>query len=197
MRIRKSVLTGLILQLTACFVRFGAIFYPLGLLECVQYSINIALIHKLYFHPKTTEVVTMAAPKAKKPAPKKAPAKEAVKKVAKKADVKPAKALAGVKERFSKAELLANISETTSLSKKDVSAVIDALTQVIEAHIGKKGCGEFVLPGLMKIATIKKPAKKARKGINPFNGEETTFKAKPASIAVKIRPLKKLKAMVE
>lgn len=139
----------------------------------------------------------MAAPKAKKPAPKKAAAKETVKKVAKKAEVKPAKALAGVKERFSKAELLTNISETTTVSKKDVSAVIEALANVIEAHIGKKGCGEFVLPGLMKIATVKKAAKKARKGINPFTGEETTFKAKPASVAVKIRPLKKLKAMVE
>ncbi len=139
----------------------------------------------------------MAAPKAKKPAPKKAPAKEAVKKVAKKVEAKPAKALAGVKERFSKAELLTHISEATSLSKKDVAGVIDTLASVIEAHIGKKGCGEFVLPGILKVATVKKAAKKARKGINPFTGEETTFKAKPASIAVKIRPLKKLKAMVE
>jgi nucleoid DNA-binding protein len=49
----------------------------------------------------------------------------------------------------------------------------------------------------MKIATVKKPAKKARKGINPFTGEETVFKAKPASNAVKIRPLKKLKEMAE
>ncbi|NNC55586.1 MAG: integration host factor, partial [Pseudomonadales bacterium] len=56
-------------------------------------------------------------------------------------------------------------------------------------------CGEFVLPGLLKVNTVKKPARKARKGINPFTGEETMFKAKPASIAVKVRPLKKLKEM--
>ncbi len=53
--------------------------------------------------------------------------------------------------------------------------------------------GEFTLPGILKITTVAKPAKKARKGINPFTGEEQMFKAKPASIGVKVRPLKKLK----
>lgn len=148
----------------------------------------------------------MAATKAtaKKAAPKKAavkePAKATAKKVVKKtpkADNKPAKATLSVKERFSKTELLTHLAEATNLSKKEVTGVIESLTQVIEAHIGKKGPGEFVFPGLLKIATVKKPAKKARKGINPFTGEETTFKAKPASVAVKIRPLKKLKAAAE
>ena len=59
--------------------------------------------------------------------------------------------------------------------------------------IKKRGVGEFTIPGILKITTVKKPARKARKGINPFTGEETMFKAKPASIAVKVRPLKKLK----
>lgn len=144
----------------------------------------------------------MATPKAsaKKAAPKKPAVKETAKKAVKKApkaDAKPAKALTSVKERFSKTELLTHLAEVTSLSKKEVSSVIESLTNVIEAHIGKKGPGEFVFPGLLKIATVKKPAKKARKGINPFTGEETTFKAKPASVAVKIRPLKKLKAAAE
>ncbi len=144
----------------------------------------------------------MAAPKAsaKKVAPKKTAVKEVAKKVVKKAskaDSKPSKATLQVKERFSKAVLLAHIAEATTLSKKQVTAVFDTLGLVIEAHLGKKGPGEFVLPGMLKIATVKKPAKKARKGINPFTGEETTFKAKPASVAVKIRPLKKLKAAVE
>jgi hypothetical protein len=57
--------------------------------------------------------------------------------------------------------------------------------------------GEFTLPGLMKITTVKKPAVKARKGINPFTGEETMFKAKPASVAVKVRPLKKMKEFAQ
>ena len=64
---------------------------------------------------------------------------------------------------------------------------------IIEGHIKKRAVGEFVLPGLLKVSAVKKPAKKARKGINPFTGEEQMFKAKPASIAVKVRPLKKLK----
>jgi nucleoid DNA-binding protein len=136
----------------------------------------------------------MAASKAtaKKAPAKKAPAKkaEAPAKAAKKAGL-------SVKERFSKSDILNHISAQTELSRKQVTAVLDELSTVIEAHIGKKGPGEFVLPGLLKVVTVKKPARKARKGINPFTGEETTFAAKPASIQVKVRPLKKLKEMVE
>jgi nucleoid DNA-binding protein len=70
---------------------------------------------------------------------------------------------------------------------------MDELHSLIERSIKKRGAGEFTIPGILKITTVNKPARKARKGINPFTGEETVFKAKPASIAVKIRPLKKLK----
>ena len=147
-------------------------------------------------------------PPVKKKAPVKARAKTAVKKApARKAAPKkaaPAKAaartaapkkLTAIKERYSKTDILNRICETTELSRKDVNAVLDELTNVIGAHVTKRGCGEFILPGLLKILTVKKPAVKARKGINPFTGEETMFKAKPASIAVKVRPLKKLKEM--
>lgn len=134
----------------------------------------------------------MAASKATaKKTPAKAPAKKAEPaKAAKKAGLV-------VKERFSKSDILNHISAQTELSRKQVSSVLDELNAVIEAHIGKKGPGEFVMPGLLKIVTVKKPARKARKGINPFTGEETTFAAKPASIQVKVRPLKKMKEMVE
>lgn len=100
-----------------------------------------------------------------------------------------------IKEKYTKTQILDSIAEDTELSRRQVSAVLDSLTDVIELHIKKRSVGEFVLPGLLKIATVKKPATKARKGINPFTGEETMFKAKPASIAVKVRPLKKLKDM--
>lgn len=106
-----------------------------------------------------------------------------------------AKKLTAVKEKYTKTQILAEIAENTDLSKKDVAAVIDELSDIIERHIKKRAVGEFTLPGLLKIVTVKKPAKKARKGINPFTGEEQMFAAKPASIAVKIRPLKKLKEM--
>ena len=129
---------------------------------------------------------------AKKATEKKAPVKKAP---AKKAA--PATSVKAVKERYSKTQILNQIAESTELSRKDVGAVLDSLTDIIESHIKKRACGEFVMPGLFKIVTVKKPARKARKGINPFNGEETVFAAKPASIAVKIRPLKKLKEMAE
>ena len=99
------------------------------------------------------------------------------------------------KDRLSKTQILDQIAESTSLTRKQVASVLDSLGDVIETHVMKNGVGEFVLPGLMKISTVRKPAVKARKGINPFTKEEVTFKAKPASTAVKVRPLKKLKDM--
>ncbi|MFT6102715.1 MAG: nucleoid DNA-binding protein [Candidatus Endobugula sp.] len=117
---------------------------------------------------------------ARKPAAKKAPAVKKVK---------------AISERYTKTQIVSQIAENTELTKKQVQSVLDELSDVMEGHIKKRSCGEFVLPGLMKIVTVKKPARKARKGLNPFTGEETTFAAKPASTAVKVRPLKKLKEM--
>lgn len=141
-----------------------------------------------------------AAPTKKAPA-KKAPAKTAAatktaavkKPVAKKA---PAKKPA-ITDKMTKSQMLTQIADSTELNRKQVSAVFDELESLISRSVGKKGLGEFVIPGLLKISTVKKPARKARKGINPFTGEETTFKAKPASVAVKVRPLKKLKGYAE
>jgi nucleoid DNA-binding protein len=110
--------------------------------------------------------------------------------------VAPAKKALTVKEPLTKSQILAHVAETTELSKKQVSAVFEEISAIIEASIKSKGPGSFTLPGLLKINVIKKPAKKARKGINPFNGEEVIFKAKPAHNVVKIRALKKLKEMV-
>ncbi len=122
---------------------------------------------------------------------KKAPAK---KKAAKKTVAKAApKAAPAIKTKMTKSQILASIAESTGLTKKQVGSVIEEMDSLIERSIRKRGIGQFTVPGMMKITTVKKPAKKARKGINPFTGEETMFKAKPASIAVKVRPLKKLK----
>jgi nucleoid DNA-binding protein len=107
-----------------------------------------------------------------------------------------AKKLTPIKDKLSKTQILDQIAENTGLTRKQVGSVIDSLTDVIAAHVDKRAVGEFVLPGLLKISTVRKPAVKARKGINPFTKEEVMFKAKPASTAVKVRPLKKLKDMV-
>src|SRR5438067_750273 len=96
-----------------------------------------------------------------------------------------------------KGEVLRVVAEETSLSRKQVAGVFDSLSEQIKKSIGKKGVGTFTIPGLMRINVINKPATKARKGINPFTGLETTFKAKPARRVVKVRPLKNLKEMVK
>lgn len=103
---------------------------------------------------------------------------------------------AAVKQPMTKAQLLAAISEDTNLTRKQVTDVMQSLSSYIQRHIKKRGPGTFTLPGLLKIKTMRKPARKARKGINPFTGEDTTFAAKPAHTAVKIQPLKGLKDMV-
>ena len=130
----------------------------------------------------------------KKPAAKKAPVKKAP---AKKAAA-PAKKLTAVKEKFTKTQILNEIAENTELSKKEVAAVLDSLGDIIERHVKKRAVGEFTLPGLLKIKTVKKPAQKARKNVpNPFRpGELMDVAAKPASTKVKVLPLKKLKDMV-
>lgn len=128
----------------------------------------------------------------KKASAKTAPAKKAP---VKKEKAPAAKKAAAVSEAYSKTQILTEIAETTGLAKKQVQGVLDELNGLIARHLGKKGVGQFTMPGLMKITVVNKPATKARKGINPFTGEETVFKAKPARNVVKVRPLKKLKDM--
>jgi len=113
----------------------------------------------------------------------------------KKAKAAPAKKVKGIKEPMTKTALYSTIADSTELSRKDVSAVFDALADIVNGHIKKGAAGTFTLPGLLKVKTVRKPATKARKGINPFTGEETMFKAKPARTVVKVLPLKKMKDM--
>jgi nucleoid DNA-binding protein len=128
---------------------------------------------------------------AKKAAARKAPAKK--KAVAKKKAAPAAKPAPAIKQKMTKSQIVASLADSTGLTKKQVGSVMDEMHTLMERSIKKRSVGEFTVPGIMKITTVKKPARKARKGINPFTGEQTTFKAKPASIAVKVRPLKKLK----
>jgi nucleoid DNA-binding protein len=100
-----------------------------------------------------------------------------------------------VSKTRTKSQVLASISDNTGLSKKEVSAMFETLGELI-GHDLKKGPGTFTVPGLMKVTVVRKPATKARKGTNPFTGEEMTFKAKPARNVVKVRALKALKDMV-
>ncbi|MEW4528992.1 MAG: HU family DNA-binding protein [Maioricimonas sp. JB045] len=97
---------------------------------------------------------------------------------------------------MSKTEVLNALAEKTELTKKDIGLVFDELAALIGKELGRRGPGVFTVPGLLKIRVQRKPATKAKKGINPFTGEEQMFKAKPARNVVKVTALKKLKDMV-
>lgn len=138
---------------------------------------------------------------AKKAVAKRKPAKKAAKKAVKKTAakrkvaVKKPAAVKTLTEKLTGAQLYQMIADRTELSKKQVVAVFDELAGVMEASLKKRGVGEFALPKLCKFVVKSKPATKARKGINPFTGEEIMIKAKPARRVVKVRPLKRVKEM--
>ncbi|HDR9756593.1 HU family DNA-binding protein [Burkholderia vietnamiensis] len=121
------------------------------------------------------------------------------KKVAKKASVatkaaKPAAKPAGpVKETFTKASLSAYVAQQAGVEPKVAKATLAALEATILGAMHKKGAGEFTLSGLLKITVQQVPAKKKRFGKDPFTGEERWFPAKPATVRIKARALKKLK----
>ncbi|RCW75916.1 HU family DNA-binding protein [Pseudorhodoferax soli] len=129
-----------------------------------------------------------AAP-AKKPvvAKKAAPAKAAPAKAAASGPLKP------IKTAFNKTSLQAHLAELSGAEPKTVKAVLTALEATMVASLNKKGLGEFTLPGLIKVTSVAIPAKKKRRGIDPFTKVEREFAAKPATVRVKVRSLKKLK----
>lgn len=124
----------------------------------------------------TAKKVAKKTTKAAAPATKAAPAA-----------VKP------IKETLGKTALVAHLAEASGVEPKAVKAVVAALESTMLASVHKKGAGAFVLPGLLKISAVQVPAKKARKGIDPFTKQERTFAAKPATVKLKVRSLKKLK----
>ncbi len=155
--------------------------------------------------PKKKVVAKKAAPKKaapKKAAPKAAPKKAVAKKaVAKKAAPKAApkavvKKGTAIATKQTKSQIINAIVEDTGLARKDVAAVFVSMAELVERHMKKRGSGEFTIPEVgVKLRSVKKPARKARKGINPFTGEEMMFAAKKASTSVKATALKKLKDM--
>jgi nucleoid DNA-binding protein len=97
---------------------------------------------------------------------------------------------------MTKTAILNEIATNTDLNRKQVAAVLDELESLIERHIRKRSAGEFTLPGLLKVKSVRRPATKKRMGRNPATGEEIVISAKPASIRVRVTALKRLKEMV-
>ena len=127
-------------------------------------------------------------------ATKKAPKRKAATKRAKAAA--PKRKVTAIRDKMTKTQILTEIAEKTELSRKQVDGVLEELEVLIERHIKKGACGEFTLPGLLKIKSVKRPATKKRMGRNPATGEEIVIGPKPASIRARVTALKKLKEMV-
>jgi nucleoid DNA-binding protein len=101
------------------------------------------------------------------------------------------------KKAPTKTEILQSVANATDLSKKQVAAVLEALTEEVRKSLSSRGAGVFTLPGLLKIEKKKVPARPAQKGVrNPFTGELQDRPAKPAYNKVKVRALRNLKDMV-
>lgn len=133
--------------------------------------------------PKAAAKTSVAKTKAVKTAPKSAP----------KAAPKGATVLKPIKETFNKTSLVNHLVQTAGTDAKTVKAVLGALESTVHASLSKKGAGAFTWPGVLKITALQVPAKKARKGIDPFTKVERMFAAKPASVKVKARFFKKVK----
>lgn len=97
-------------------------------------------------------------------------------------------------KRMSKTEFVEAVARESGLDKKQVNAVLEGLTGVVYKEL--KAENEVVIPGLLKLTAVTKPAVPAREGINPFTKEKTMFKARPARKVIKPRPLKALKDAV-
>jgi nucleoid DNA-binding protein len=142
---------------------------------------------------KKTPAVKASAPAKKAAAPAKAVKTTKAAASAKPAVAKSAAPLKPIKSAFTKAGLIAHLAEYTGVEPKATKAVLAALEETIVASLNKKGAGAFTLPGLLKIDVQKVAAKKKRFGKDPFTGQERWFDAKPATVRVKARALKKLK----
>jgi nucleoid DNA-binding protein len=122
---------------------------------------------------------------AKKAAPKAAESKAA-----------PAAGEKSSSKLATKTEIFGTLADKTGLSKKQVASVFDALQDLFGKELGKKGPGQFVMPGMFKVKVVNKPATKARPGFNPATKQPIMIKAKPARKAIKIMPLKALKDLI-
>ncbi len=138
----------------------------------------------------------MAKKTAKKKTTKKKTAKKPAARAAAPAAKKPARITSARDKARTKSEILGTISDHVGISKKEAAQVFEVMGDMIQADLKKGAVGAFTVPGMMKVTVQRKPATKARKGINPFTKEPTVFKAKPARNVVKVRPMKGLKDRV-
>jgi nucleoid DNA-binding protein len=102
----------------------------------------------------------------------------------------------GKPRAMTKGDIYGQLAERTKLSKKEIAGVFEAMGDLVTKELGKKGPGLFIIPGLLKLKRVSKPATKAKQGINPFTKQPMMIKAKPARNVIKALPLKSLKDSV-
>lgn len=98
--------------------------------------------------------------------------------------------------RLNKSQFVEMMAEKSGLSKKEISSALEALNATVAQQLGKRGPGEVVIPGLLRLAVVEKPATAEHQGINPFTKAPMTYKARPARKVIRVRPLKGLKDAV-
>jgi len=96
-------------------------------------------------------------------------------------------------KRMSKSQFVATLAEKSGLDKKQATSALEMINAIVAQQLGKSGPGEVLIPGMLKLTVVDKPATSKHEGINPFTKEPMTFKARPARKVIKVRPLKALK----
>jgi nucleoid DNA-binding protein len=99
-------------------------------------------------------------------------------------------------QKMAKSQFVATLAEKSSLTKKQAASALDAINVMVAQELGKRGPGEVIIPGLLKLNVVEKPATSKHEGVNPFTKALMTYKAKPARKVIKVRPLKPLKDAV-
>jgi len=95
--------------------------------------------------------------------------------------------------RMNKSQFVVALAEKSGLDKKQAAVALDAVNLLVAQELGKRGPGEVLIPGLLKLSIVDKPATPKHEGVNPFTKEPMTYKAKPARKVIRVRPLKALK----
>ena len=99
-------------------------------------------------------------------------------------------------KRMNKTQFVTTLAEKSGLNKKQASSALETINSMIAQELGKQGPGEVLIPGLLKLNVVEKPATRKHEGVNPFTKEPMIYKAKAAHKVIKVRLLKALKDAV-
>jgi nucleoid DNA-binding protein len=99
-------------------------------------------------------------------------------------------------KRMSKSQFVTTLAEKSGLDKKQATSALNTINAIVAQQLGQGGPGEVLIPGLLRLNVVDRPATRQHEGVNPFTKEPMTYKAKPARKVIKVRLLKALKDAV-